>query len=245
MNEFYVGYLSKAPAGIARLVRRTVAFLLLGAALLAVVLARSQEGFPASAFEFAQIREFQGTLQADPYPALRVARPGAAGDAAYSQYLIVAEGKHGAEPQLARYGGMPVKLRGKLIYRDNRTMIELAPGSVTALDAAPSPPSVAIDLGTVTLTGEIVDSKCYLGVMNPGEGKVHRDCAARCLSGGIPPAFVTRDTKGKTSVYLLTDASGHALSPSWLADHAAQPITIRGRLLRSGDTLTLRAEEMN
>jgi hypothetical protein len=29
----------------------------------------------------------------------------------------------------------------------------------------------------MTLTGEIVDSKCYLGVMNPGQGKVHRDCA--------------------------------------------------------------------
>ena len=45
------------------------------------------------------------------------------------------------------------------------------------------------DLDTFTLIGEIVDSKRYLGVMNPGNGKVHRDCAVRCLSGGIPPIF--------------------------------------------------------
>ena len=44
----------------------------------------------------------------------------------------------------------------------------------------------------VMLRGEIVDSKCYLGVMNPGEGTVHRDCAARCLSGGLPPMLVVR-----------------------------------------------------
>ena len=36
-------------------------------------------------------------------------------------------------------------------------------------------------LGPVELTGEIADSKCWLGVMNPGEGTVHRDCARRCL----------------------------------------------------------------
>ncbi len=77
-----------------------------------------------------------------------------------------------------------------------------------------------MDLGAVTLTGEIVDTKCHLGVMNPGEGKVHRDCAVRCISGGAPPVSGA-DQEGDTRLLLLTGADGRrcaarcwTLSPS-------------------------------
>ena len=86
------------------------------------------------------------------------------------------------------------------------------------------------------LTGEIVDSKCYFGVMNPGNGKVHRDCAVRCISGGIPPAFLVRDANGQTVTLLLANWKPELLN------HIAEPITIRGRLSRSSGRLTLYAE---
>jgi hypothetical protein len=51
-----------------------------------------------------------------------------------------------------------------------------------------------VSLGTQTLIGEIVDSKCYLGVMNPGALIPHRACAIRCISGGIPPVLLVRQS---------------------------------------------------
>ena len=91
-------------------------------------------------------------------------------------------------------------------------------------------------LGTVTLTGEIVDSKCYLGVMNPGQGKVHRDCAARCLSGGIPPIFITTDGREQ---FLLVGLDGRALGRDALREFVAESITIQGRVLARGDSQLL------
>jgi hypothetical protein len=86
------------------------------------------------------------------------------------------------------------------------------------------------------LTGEIVDSKCYYGVMNPGEGKVHRDCATRCLSGGVPPSFVVHGGPKDGTVYLLTDATGARLPISAFLDRVGEPVMIRGREARSAAT---------
>jgi hypothetical protein len=64
---------------------------------------------------------------------------------------------------VAGLDGKHVRLHGQLIYRG-----ALHGGSHDAI-TGPMPLAVAEniqDLGTITLTGEIVDSKCYLGVMN-------------------------------------------------------------------------------
>ena len=81
----------------------------------------------------------------------------------------------------------------------------------------------------MTLDGEIVDSKCFLGVMNPGERVVHRDCAIRCLSGGVPPmlAYTTKD--GRYDLAVLVDSRGRLLHDT-LHHLAGQPIAARGRL---------------
>lgn len=44
----------------------------------------------------------------------------------------------------------------------------------------------------MTLEDEIIDPKCYFGVI-PGKGKIHRSCAIRCISDGIPPVLATTD----------------------------------------------------
>jgi hypothetical protein len=95
------------------------------------------------------------------------------------------------------------------------------------------------DLGPVTLIGEIVDSKCYLGVMNPGQGKVHRDCAARCISGGIPPIFIT--TSGHEQL-LLVGLDGRAPGRDALREFIAEPIQIEGQLLETGSTRFLKID---
>jgi hypothetical protein len=104
------------------------------------------------------------------------------------------------------------------------------------LDTVPADQESTRNLEAVTVTGEIVDSKCYLGVMNPGQGKVHRDCAARCLSGGVPPIFVTSNGVDQ---FLLVDPEGHALGHDALHEFVAEPITIHGELLQRGESRLL------
>jgi hypothetical protein len=115
-------------------------------------------------------------------------------------------------------------------------MIELLPGSLAHQTMAQGslPPETA--LGELTLTGEIVDSKCYLGVMNPGHTKVHRDCAARCISGGIPPILVTSG-----DAYLLTGRDGRKLNQE-VRDLVGETIQVQGAVVQDGETATLRAE---
>ena len=96
--------------------------------------------------------------------------------------------------------GQFVTLRGTLIYRGNQTMIEAQPASIKASEnpngkIAPPAPVQRINLGRQTLVGEIVDSKCFLGVMNPGRSAPHRACAVRCISGGIPPVLLVRQAE--------------------------------------------------
>ncbi len=202
MKEFYVGYLPKAPNGIARWMRAAVAFLLGLATLLALGFASVQRGFAPSVFEFGKARPFEGVIELNPFPTLVISKPPTEGGGS-SRYLLVAAGKHGADSQVESFAGQQVRLRGTLISRDNQTMVELVAGSISAIGNTRWAPATARDLGAFELTGEIVDSKCYLGVMNPGNGKVHRDCAVRCLSGGTPPLFATNDLNGAPATLLL------------------------------------------
>ena len=231
MNDFYVGYLPKAPTGLARFVRKVVIALGLLAVTAALALLGGQMPFANSAFEYGKVSSFEGVVVTRPFPTLLVLRPGDVGrQDKYSRYLLVAPGKHGADDLVASLDGKHVRVQGQLIYREGGTMVEVTPGAITVTDAAPAVAENIQDLGTDTLTGEIVDSKCYLGVMNPGQGKVHRDCAARCISGGIPPIFVTSDGREQ---FLLVGLDGRALRSDALREFIAEPIAIQGERLET------------
>jgi len=96
-------------------------------------------------------------------------------------------------------------------------------------------------LGQVELEGELVDTKCWLGVMRPATGKVHRACAARCLSGGVPPGLLIRNDTGTTLV-LLAGSGEDALDldPEW----AARRIRAGGTLELDEGQLVLRVERL-
>jgi hypothetical protein len=247
MSEFYVGYLPKAPVGIARFLRRVVLGLGLLALGLGLVLVGAQSPFEKATFEYGTIRTFEGNVALQPYPSLWVQHPGAAGHEADSHYLLVAPGKHGAEDLLERFDSKQVRLKGQLVFRESGSMIEIVPGSIELLPRSAGAIEATRDLGPVTLAGEIVDSKCYLGVMNPGHGKVHRDCAARCLSGGIPPLFLTTASGPPDggSQYLLVGPDGAALGRDDLREFVAEPITIHAELLKRGDTQFLQIDAKN
>ena len=237
MSEFYIGYLPNAPAATARFIKKIVTGLAAFALITAVILVLSQMPFARSVFEFGSWRNFEGVIASRPYPMLLVARPGSS---EFSQYLMVAPGKHGADSLVAAFEGKHVRLRGQLIYRDRQTMVEIDPKAITEMEPAENPGLATADLGSATLTGEIVDSKCYLGVMNPGRGKVHRDCAARCLSGGIPPVLLTSTGE----IVLLLNHDGEPFPQDALQEFVDEVVVVRGNLIRRGDIKMMQAENI-
>jgi hypothetical protein len=245
MNEFYVGYQPKAPAGIHRRIVAVVLLLMIVAVVAGVAFSRSQRTFAAATFEYGSPRSFEGAVQLDPYPTLLVRRPGrvASGDS-FSRYLLVATGKRGANQELAGYDGASVRLSGQLIYRDNLTMVEIVSGSLARTSGGEAAVPEPVSLGMRSLVGEIVDTKCYLGVMNPGQGKVHRDCAARCISGGLPPALATRDLDGRPAMLLLTNSSNKALPLSEFIDRVGRPVRVEGVVSKLGDLLFLETQRV-
>jgi hypothetical protein len=224
-NEFYVGYLPKAPPRLACFTRRMVAATALAALALGLGLAITLPYFGAGEFEFGHAREFAGTLRCEPAPRLV---------AAEADYLLVGAGKHRVPSEICGADASEVTMRGTLIRRDGRRAIEVESVRAPGVAAGPAPP--AQSLGRFTLTGEIVDSKCYFGVMNPGEGRLHRACAEQCLRGGVPAVFVARDRAGATAHLLLAGPAGEPISAALLR-WVGEPVEATGEVRRAGEWL--------
>ena len=247
-DEFYIGWEAKATPGIGKTVRRVVMFVLLLVLLVPAVLAISQRLIGSSVFEWGTQKTVSGILQTQPYPHLLVPRPGNAGALPrYSTYYLVAQWKFGLPlDAIAALDGKPVTVKGALIYRGNQTMIETKPEWIQANDkgapAAALP--TQIPLGRRTLIGEIVDSKCFLGVMNPGQLAPHRGCAIRCISGGVPPILLVKQKNGPAIHLLLVSADGKPVNKQIL-DLVAQPVEVTGEVVRQGELLIMRADPAN
>ena len=150
------------------------------------------------------MKKFSGVLKLQPYPHLLVARPGATGtQPSFSTYYLVAPFKFGLDREkISALDGKNISLQGTLIYRGSQTMVEALPDSIKAIDGDQRAGVPYQSLGRQTLVGEIVDAKCFLGVMNPGQLTPHRACAIRCISGGVPPVLLVRQKDGP-AIYLL------------------------------------------
>jgi hypothetical protein len=240
-DEFYIGWQDKAPAKTGRTVRITVSTLLAFVLVASVAAAVSQRTIGRAVFEWGQVKEFSGVLKAEPVPHLLVT---GTGTNSVSTHYLVNPWKFGFDAAIAKqFHGQRVTLRGTRIYRDNQMMIEVERGSVRAfrMEAPGIHPSNVVSLGRQTFIGEIVDSKCFLGVMNPGQLKPHRACAVRCISGGVPPVLLLRQADGSARYLLLVSREGKPVNRDVL-DMVAEPVRITGELVRDGELLTLRSD---
>lgn len=188
--------------------------------ILALVLAALQGPFAPARFEYGEFRGYRGQLEWMPIPHLI---------ADGHRWPLVAAGKQGLK------GSTPglATLRGALVQRGMIRMLEVETGSLRILRAASSPTPAPQSMGRAIMTGEIVDAKCYLGVMNPGAGTVHRACARQCLAGGLPAALVTAEGH-----FFWLSSSHH------LAEYAGRRAEVRGELLDLGDLQYLRVESV-
>jgi hypothetical protein len=242
-HEFFVGYAPPMPRGVSRFIRRVVIGTVPALVGCAVVIASGHVPLEGGTFEFGHPQRFAGTIVERPYPALRLDEPDGH---ITSMALLVAPGKHGAATLIRRLGGRRVSLMGTRIQRGVLTMIEIERASVKWDErSVPEPGSVAqAERGgpdPVTVKGEVVDSKCFLGVMVPGSGKTHKDCASLCIRGGIPPALHVQDRAGASAVMLLTSASGEPVAES-AVQVAGEAVEMNGLLSREQEWLVLRTD---
>ncbi len=243
-DEFYIGWEAKAAPGIGKTARKAAVLVLLLAWLVPVLLAVSQRMIGQSVFEWGKHKTFSGILQTTPYPHLLVPRPGNTGSQPqFSTYYLAAPWKFGLKTEtIAEFDGKFVTFQGTLIYRGNQTMIEVRPGTIQMTDAATAVAlPQAVGLGQQTLIGEIVDSKCFLGVMNPGQLTPHRACAIRCISGGVPPVLLVRQQGGPAVYLFLVSTDGKPVNKQVL-DLVAEPVKITGAVERQGEMLILKAD---
>jgi hypothetical protein len=236
-DEFYIGYLQAMPPAIKRRVTTAVSAIAVVATAIVGGFVLMQRPLAVSRFEFGHARQIEGYLVHAPAPALLVHD-----GRHWSHHWLVSPGKFGAERTLADAGDGWVRLRATLIEREPWRMLEVVPDTVRVLDGSRMPPPVSprpATGGPVTLQGEIVDSKCFLGVMNPGERVIHRDCAVRCLSGGVPAMFTYQAEDGTARLALLLTGDGQPAGRV-LLERAGKRTTLSGVLSTVGDYDVLR-----
>lgn len=155
--------------------------------------------------------------------------------------VVPGGGKFGARELATKLDGKFVSVQGLLLSRDGTRMLE-----VSKIDEQPTldaPTRAALSVGTLqahgelTLRGEIVDIKCWLGRMKPGDGRTHRACAQFCIAGGIPPVLWATDGRR----YVLLDREGRALNEAVLP-FVAEPVIVQGSLETAGELLLLRID---
>ena len=212
-KDFFIGW----DKGIPRVSRKNliifISVVYISIPLLVFMLVKNQSIFNDHKFEFQNIQTVQGIYYAEPIPMLRI---NSIDSSKYTNpYLIfVGYGKKGAlsimEKIQKKHGslvGQEIQIAGTLLYGDGHGLLELTQKEksfikkithsekhATLENKSISIPPKGIDENAQVQTankikGEIIDPKCYFGVMKPGGGKVHKSCAIRCISGGIPPIF--------------------------------------------------------
>jgi len=235
-DEFFVGYLPALPPSNARALKRfnaSLAVFVLGMSVMLVSLMRQ----PAAATWDTDTTSIEGTLLVNPYPTVFVD-----GDGSARAVLVVSTRKFGAAERLAPFDGAMVRLRGTTLRRGDLSMFELADGSEAVVRTGEGRPPPVRDLGRVTVRGEIIDTKCYAGAMKPGEGKIHRDCAVRCISGGIPPALAQSANPELPTVCVLAGPGGQAVN-ALVLPFVAEQTELEGSLEARGNLAVLRVDE--
>jgi hypothetical protein len=151
------GYAPPMPPKLARFVRRVVTVLGLSVAVSSVAIAFGHVTLTGGTFEFNQARTVSGTVVEHPYPRFR---PDSGERQGAAWALLVAPGKHGAEPLIRGLNGRRVQIEAKRIERGPWQMLEIQSQTPRAPSEFALPESLATataDANSVALSGEPVD----------------------------------------------------------------------------------------
>ena len=254
-DEFYIGYLPKASNSYKKKIRLFIGVLMIAIPALAYILVGNQNGFPTSTFELGKLTTLEGVLTTEPVPMLKILHGrDHQGAPVYQSVLLIGFGKFGAENAIEAMEkaegktleGYRVKLEGTLIYHDGKTLLELTKDAAALKEVGEIARSQFQNeiIGQHTFEGEIMDSKCFFGVMKPGEGKPHRSCAIRCISGGNPPVLRTTSEQGQTQYFIVLGDVGEPINRQILP-YVGMPVELKGNVIRYDDWYVLRTDMDN
>lgn len=237
-EPFFVGYLP-VPGKLRRFLALVSAVLVVGFFAAGWVIGATQDDPGSGAFRFDFGRQTViGTLELHPYPILHVSE-GTEHIAPGSALMLSGGGKRGAIDRAEPLAGQLVTASGVLLARGDLDMLQLR-GGADGLSAAEgeAAPIEAEPLGRWRLAGEICDGKCLAGAMRPGTGLAHKACANLCISGGVPPVFVSSQPVEGAEFLLIAGPDGGPL-PEALYDAVGLYISVEADIERRGDLLVM------
>jgi hypothetical protein len=247
-RPFYIGWMAAAPKALVQFIKKYLLFIFILVVVLGSLLAISQKKFGTGNFEFGTLTDVKGIYFDKPVPCLKVLNgKDIWGNQSYITIPLVGYGKHGAEGAIRELekekntvmNQKEVTLRGTLLYNDGVTILQVDKNDNANLKISGEAIPVELlpkvkDLGNSKIKGEIIDPKCYFGVMKPGEGKPHRDCAIRCILGGISPMLAVKNEKGEANYYLLASSDGESIN-TVVQDYVAEAVELEVRLMQYDD----------
>jgi hypothetical protein len=251
-EAFYIGWMGKAPKTFVSTIKKYVIGLLSVVIALGALLALSQKKFDTGNFEFGRLTEVKGIYFNTPVPNLKILNgKDIWGNENYITVPLIGYGKHGADgimdelqkEQNTSFTAKEIVLRGTLLYNDGKLLMQVDGNdkpfvkiSNNKINKNDLPKST--QLGEMDVKGEIVDPKCFFGVMKPGEGKPHKDCAIRCILGGMPPVLKVTDSKGRQNYYLIVGQHGEKMNEA-VQNYVATPVTIHAGAVKQDDWIVL------
>ena len=234
-KEFYIGWQDDMPKSNAAFLKKLLIPLFILIPILVFAIVYFQKPFNNFKFEFGNITTITGTYYESPIPMV-IADKGSLADSLSHDVVLVGYGKFGAsgiisdiEQENGSLDGKKIELAGTLIYGDGKTMMELTEKKASLKQVFEGPSTQAtpsLAKNAVTVEGEIIDPKCYFGAMKPGEGKIHKSCAIRCISGGTPPILKTKNNEF-SRYYILLDEQGRTINKQVLP-FVAEQISVSG-----------------
>jgi hypothetical protein len=222
----YVGYLP-VQRRILLFIRVVVPLTLWAMVLVGLLVVYARKPAGDGFWDVSQQRSWTGTLFAQPYPMLL-----ADGDDP-GPHLLVGIGKFGIHDLVSPQSGSRVTVSGYPLRRDGRRMIELSPEG--AIEPATGQPASTLKwevVGEWQGSGELVDGKCFLGAMKPGDGRAHRACALLCIRGGLPIMLAVPTPNGEHQMILVTGPEGSQIDPG-LLDWVGLPVSVSGTLFEA------------
>ena len=245
-KEFFVPYIEGSLGKSTWKTIQRFAWAALGTLVLAAfIFGLVQKQFKNGTFELGTETKIIGVYHESPYPMLKVQL----GENDFKNIVLLGFGKSSANPflkeirkQVPDLSGKTLSIEGNLIYYNGKTLIQITnEEKVRLVNGANASVSAAEPMGSMQFEGEIVDPKCYFGVMKPGLGKIHRSCAVLCISGGIPPVLATTDENDIATYFLLTDKAGKPINKEILP-FIGKPSKIIGDVEKIGDWHILRID---
>ncbi len=249
-DDFYIGYLENTDRKTKATLKNFVIIGLLILIVIAITFAFTQNNFKNSTFELTTNTKIMGVYHEMPYPMLKVKTA----ENTFKNILLIGFGKYSANPflktirnQVPNLSGSMLSIEGNLIYYNGKTLLQITDDEKITLVEKTNPqrlPETKTLVNDMELKGEIIDPKCYFGVMKPGKGKIHRSCAVLCISGGIPPVLATTDKNNISEYYLITDIKGKPIHKNILP-HVGKPSILKGTVVQLEDWYQLRIDTKN